>query len=717
MERMHPMVTERLPLFLHGGDYNPEQWPPETWDEDMRLMKLAHWNCATVGVFSWVSLQPAPDRWEFGWLDTVMDKLHENDLCAVLATPSAAQPAWLSHAHPEVLRVRPDGQRRRHGGRVNYCPNSHVYREACAEVARRLAERYGEHPALTLWHVSNEYGGACYCEKCANAFRDWLRRKYGALDELNRRWWTAFWGHTYTDWTQVEPPYSHGEGSIPALTVDYGRFCNQSLLDCYLNEADVLRRLTPQVPVTTNMMGAYRQLDYHKWAPHVDVVAWDCYPSIRGDIAETAFHHDMMRSLHNSKPFLLMEQTPSSQNWQAVNALKRPGQMRLWSYLAVAHGADSVMYFQWRRGRGGCEKLHGAVVEHAGREDARVFQEVAELGAELAGLGDCILGSGVEAEIALVFDWENWWTLDATSGPVRDKKYVETVCQHYRALWERNVPVDIIGTEAELSRYRAVIAPMLYMVREDWAEKVEHFVRQGGRFVATCMTGWVDGTDLAYTGGYPGPLRDTLGVWVEEIDALFEGQKNKILMKQSFGPCRGNYQCSRLCELLRAEKASVLGTYGDDFYAGWPVVTENRLGKGFAYYIGTCPEPEFLEHFYRTICADCGVFPVMEGSDGVEARVRSQKDVDFFFVLNHNDEVAYVNLGDTLYSDLLSGRTHGGDLPLRSYDVRILVRADDLEKVKLPEPEKKAETPADETPPQEPEEPEPDSPQDEAVSD
>jgi beta-galactosidase len=669
---MYPLVNEKLPRFLHGGDYNPEQWPPQIWQEDIRLMKLANANVATVGIFSWVSLQPAPGRFEFGWLDTIMDSLAGNGLFAVLATPSAAHPAWLSHQHPEVLRTDAGGRRHVHGNRGNFCPNSAVYREACAEVDRRLAERYKSHPALLLWHVSNEYCDYCYCEKCATAFRKWLKAKYGSLDELNKRWWTAFWGHTYTDWLQVEPPYEHGERSIPALIVDYARFGNQSLLDCYLNEAKVLREVTPGVPVTTNMMGTCYTTDYRKWSPHVDVVSWDCYPSLRGDVAWTGFQHDVMAGLKGGRPFLLMEQTPSTQNWQAVNALKRPGQMRLWSYLAVAHGADSVMYFQWRRGRGGCEKLHGAIVEHAGHENTRVFREVSSLGAELKQLGDGILGAGVEARVAVVFDWENWWTLENTSGPIKDKKYCETVFKHYRAFWRRNVPVAVIGADDDLTKYDILIAPMLYMCRLDFAEKVEQFVEEGGRFLTTCLSGWVDETDLAYMGGYPGPLRKVTGVWVEEIDALFEDQRNRIIMKQSFGPCRGEYVCARLCDRIHAETASVLATFGQEFYAGWPAVTENQFGNGYAYYIGTDPEPDFLLHFCRTLCVDTGVSPVLESPAGVEVRRRSQKDRSFLFVLNHNDEASSIVLPDGRYRDMLTGQQLNGNVPVPGLDLRIV---------------------------------------------
>ncbi len=671
MDRRYPLVAERLPRFLHGGDYNPEQWPPEIWDEDIRLMKTANVNVATVGVFSWVSLQPASDRYEFGWLDTVMDKLAENGIYAVLATPSAAQPAWLSRAHPEVLRADANGTRRRHGRRVNYCPNSAVYRDASAAMARRLAERYGEHPALILWHVSNEYGGACYCEQCAEEFRAWLQSRYESLDELNRKWWTPFWSHTYTDWSQLEPPYSNGEQSIPALNVDWMRFSDESMRRCYLNERAVLREITPNVPITTNMMGFYYPIDYRKWAPETDVISWDCYPQTTNEPAAVAFGHDLNYGLQN-RPFLLMEQTPSTQNYKPVNALKRPGQMRLWSYIAVAHGADSVMYFQWRRGRGGIEQLHGAVIEHAGHEHNRVFREVAALGSELSQLGDQVLGAGVDASVAVVFDWENWWVLENTSGPIKDKLYRETVYKHYAAFWDRNIPVAVIGTDANLDDYKVVIAPMLYSVRNEWGAKVADYVRRGGCLVTTCLSGWVDENALAHEGGYPGPLREVAGVWIEEMDALYPGDTNRIIMKQPFGPCRGEYDCMRLCDSLHTETASVLATYGEDFYARQPAVTENRLGEGACYYIGTDPEAEFLEHFYRTLCADREIVPVLESPANVEVRRRSQNDRSFLFVLNHNRDFSYVDLGNATYRDMLTGAELTGSIPLRGFDVRVM---------------------------------------------
>jgi beta-galactosidase len=317
----YPPINSRAPFIWHGGDYNPEQWPPETWDEDVALMQQCHFNLATVGVFSWVSLQPAEDRFTFEWLDTVLDKLEAAGRFICLATPTAAQPAWMSQAYPDVLRADEQGRRVHHGRRTNYCPNSPNYRRLAAQIATRLAQRYQDRPHLLLWHVSNEYGTHCYCDICADAFRGWLQRRYGSLDEVNARYWTRFWGHTYTDWSQIEPPYSDGERLTHGLTIDYKRFQSDSLLECFKRERDALRAVTPHIPITTNLMGTFPQLDYRAWAREMDVIAWDCYPQPNAPAGDIAFLHDLNRGLKDGQPFVLMELTPSSQNWQPVNAL------------------------------------------------------------------------------------------------------------------------------------------------------------------------------------------------------------------------------------------------------------------------------------------------------------------------------------------------------------------------------------------------------------
>ena len=655
--------------FWYGGDYCPEQWPPETWDEDVRLMQAAHFKVATVGVFAWASLQPAEDRFTFEWLDLVLDKLTAGGRYVVLATPSMAQPAWMSRAYPDVLRADPNGKRRHHGRRANYCPNSADYRRLAADLAGRLAERYAELPSLILWHVSNEYGGACYCDTCAEGFRRWLARRYGSLEALNRRWWTAFWSHTYTDWGEIDPPYSDGETLTGGLTLDYRRFQNESMLECFKAERDAIRRHSTAVPVTTNMMGPYFQLDYRTWAPELDVISWDCYPSPRADPGDIAFAHDLNRGLKDGDPFLLMEQTPSTQNWQPVNALRPPGALRLWSYLAVAHGADSVMYFQWRRGRGGAEKFHGAVIEHAGDPSARVFREVAALGEELERVGPQVVGARTPSRVAVLFDWDNWWAIDGAVGPIRDKQYVATVQRWYRALWRRNIPVDVVFSDSKLDEYDVVIAPMLHLVKPDLPARVQAMVKGGGSFVATVFSGVVDETDLAFE-GYPGPLRPLLGIWVEEVDALHEDESNRIVMVDD----SGSYGCGRLCEIVRLEGAHALATYGDDFYAGTPVVTRNRIGNGHADYIATDPEDRFLDDYLGGLLARHDIRAPLEAPAGVEVAVRTRDGRRLLFVLNHTDEEARVVLpGGTELRDAMSGMAVSGSLRLPARDVRVLV--------------------------------------------
>lgn len=680
----HPPIHPRFPRIHHGGDYNPDQWQdrPDILAEDIRLMKLSGCNAFSVGIFAWSALEPEEGRFAFEWLDRTMDDLAAAGSAVVMATPSGARPPWLAQKYPEVLRVDADRTRRLYGTRHNHCMTSPVYREKCTRINTLLAERYGKHPALMLWHISNEFGGACHCPLCQEAFRDWLRRRYGTLDELNRAWWTSFWSHTYTDWSQIESPSPKGENALHGLNLDWRRYTTHQTVEFMKEEIRPLRAITPEMPVTTNLMGLYYDLDYAKFAAELDVISWDSYPNWGGPMGDvqvashTAFSHNLMRSLKMGRPFLLMESTPSVVNWRDISRLKKPGMHRLSSLQAVAHGSDSVLYFQWRKSRGSSEKFHGAVVDHVGHENTRVFREVSEIGKILAGL-DEVVGTGVPAEVAILFDWENRWAMDDSQGPRKPKGYDEACLAHHHAFWKRGLAVDVINMDGDFSPYRLVVAPMLYMLRPGVAEKLVAFVESGGTLVVTYWTGIVDESDRCFTGGFPGPLRELLGVWAEEIDPLHDGETNRVV------PVEGNalglardYEAKELCELIHAEGAQVLVTYGEDFYAGRPVLTENRFGAGRAFYVAARLDENFQDDITGALAGQLGLRLPLAGPlpEGVSVQVRSDGSHDYVFVMNFLPGESQVDLGSEPLEDLVDGGNVSGTISLPGLGSKVLRR-------------------------------------------
>lgn len=682
------VVLPGLPSFSHGADYNPEQWQayPEVRLEDLRLMNLARLNTVSLGIFAWSSLEPEEGRYTFEWLDAVMDQLHAHGVHVILATPSGARPGWMSHRYPEVLRVGPNRVRNLHGGRHNHCYTSPQYREQVGRINAELAERYGAHPALIGWHVSNEYGGECHCELCQSAFRTWLKERYGSLETLNQAWWTSFWSHTYTDWDHIESPAPHGETHLHGLNLAWKRFVTDQTINFYLHEIEPLRAKTPAIPITTNFMGTYPGLDYWKFAEVVDVVSWDSYPEWHQpgfDVrlaSDVAFVHDLNRSLKQGKPFLLMESTPSVTNWQAVAKVKRPGMHLLSSLQAVAHGADSVSYFQWRKSRGASEKFHGAVVDHVGHEHTRVFQDVQAVGTVLAELQP-VLGTTVPAEVGLIFDWENRWALEDAQGPrQRGRDYVQTCQAHYRAFWKQGIPVDLVSERGDWSRYRLMVAPMLYLVRPKMAERIQQFVADGGTLVATYWSGIVDEDDRCFLGGMPGPLAEVLGIWSEELDSLYDQEANSLTVSadNGLGLKSSSYRVHTFCDLIHAQSAKVLASYDDDFYRGRSALTENRWGKGRAYYLAARTDDDFLDAFYTALAKTDGVSPVLASplKPGISVSLRSDGERDYIFLMNWNPEAQSLRLDkDQNLTSLAGAELTRGGVTLPPYGVSVATRS------------------------------------------
>jgi beta-galactosidase len=668
MNKKHSPISRKAGVMLHGADYNPEQWLkyPEVLREDIRLMKLAGCNVMSVGIFSWVSLEPEEGVFTFEWLDGVLDSFAENGIYAILATPSGARPAWMSQKYPEVLRVERNRVHNLHGFRHNHCFTSPVYREKTAILNAKLAERYSQHPAIIGWHISNEFGGECHCELCQDAFREWLKVKYNnSLDEVNHAWWATFWSHTYTSWSQIESPAPHGETQVHGLNLDWRRFVSERTIDFCQHEINTVRPYNPELPITTNMH-MIDGIDYRELAKILDVVSWDAYPdwhyTEEGDdtrlAAWTAMHYDLMRSF-KKKPFLLMESTPSLTNWQSVSKLKRPGMHKLSSLQAVAHGSDSVQYFQWRKSRGSSEKFHGAVVDHSGHSETRVFQDVAEVGKTLAGMTE-VVGTSTPAQTAIIFDWDNRWAIKDAQG-IRNSglRYEETVLQHYRALWELGIPVDIIGSGDDLSAYKLVVAPMLYLISEENGKRIEKYVEQGGTFLATYWSGVVNETDLCHLGGFPGPLRRTLGIWAEETEGLHSRDLNGLVMEAGNKlKLSGDYDAHEIAELIHLEGAEALGHYRNDFYAGRPALTVNRFGEGNAYHLATrVKDTSFYVELYAAITSKAGITRAMDTElpAGVTAQLRTDGESDYVFVQNFSGSMQTVELDGAEYTDLETG--------------------------------------------------------------
>ncbi|MCK9792868.1 beta-galactosidase [Isoptericola sp. 4D.3] len=686
-------MPARLPAgskVRYGGDYNPEQWPREVWEADYAAFDLASIDTVTLNVFSWATLQPDEDTYDFALLDAVVERAVAGGRDVVLATSTGALPPWLAHRHPEVERTDFQGRRHVYGQRHNACPSSPVYRRLSAELAGRIAERYAGTPGLVAWHVGNEYGGfdgGCWCELCAAGFRDWLRERYGTLDRLNDAWNGAFWSHTFTGWAQVVPPNmlsEHWRGpdhtAFQGITLDYRRFMSDAMLANFRDEKARIREHDTSTPVTTNFMGMFRPIDYHRWAADLDFASWDNYPPGQREHARMALAHDVMRGLKDGAPFWVMEQTPTITASRDVNPLKRPGMLRLWSWQAVAHGADAVLYFQMRQSKGACEKYHGAVLDHAGRTDTRSFREVAALGAELDTLGDAVLGARTPARVALLFDWDSWWAAEMTDGFNRHARYVDTVLAYYRALWQAGAQVDVVPVTADLDRYDVVLAPMLHVLSGDVAARLEAVVARGGSVLSSYWSGRADEDANAYLMDAPGPLGPLFGVRVEETDSAEPGVTNPVTLKDGDGGGPDGdvvSPASLVFEVVVPQGAEVVGTYGAEFYAGTPAVTRHRpdgRDGGEAWYVATALDDVGVAWVTRRVLDRHGLVGPYADVDDVELAVREGADgARTAFVLNHAAVVVDV-VAHASGTDLLTGRrvVAGETLRLEPADVVVL---------------------------------------------
>ncbi|MBR7744569.1 beta-galactosidase [Phycicoccus sp. BSK3Z-2] len=643
------MTSPRWPRIGYGGDYNPEQWPREVWDEDIRLMTEAGVDLVTVGVFSWARLEPRPGEYDTEWLDDVLDRLHAAGISVDLATATASPPPWLSRAHPESLPVTADGTTLWPGGRQAYCPSSPVFRERAAALTRMMAERYGSHPAVVLWHVSNEIGchnALCYCDVSAAAFRDWLRARYGTLEALNDAWGTAFWSQHYAEWDEVLPPRSAPAFPNPTQQLDFRRFSSDELLGVYRNERAVLDEVCPDVPVTTNfmVMAHTKEMDYFSWADDLDVVSNDHYLEAARpeNHRELAFSSDLVRGVARGEPWILMEQSSSAVNWQPRNVAKRPGELLRVSLSHVARGADAVLFFQWRASRAGAEKYHSALLPHAGT-DSRLWREVVELGAVLRSVGE-VAGSGADNRVAVLYDWNAWWACELDSHPSVDVRYRAMAEAVHAGLSDLGVGIDVVHPDHDLESYDVVVVPTLYLVGDGLAERLEALARRGAQVLVTYFSGIVDEHDHVRLGGYPGAFRDLLGVRATEFTPLLEAQEVRL----------GSGATGTVwAEDLEATDAEVLDHFTDGPVPGGPALTRRAVGDGHAWYLATFLDADPLRDLLARVVDAAGVARAEEPHPGVEVVRRVAEDGRrWAFVLNHRDEPATVAVSG---HDLVTG--------------------------------------------------------------
>jgi len=619
--------TDRL---YFGGDYNPEQWPKEVWKNDIELMQKANVNLVSLGIFSWANIEISDGNYQFGWLDEIMDLLHEGGISVDLATATASPPAWLSAAHPEILPVNFDGIRLEFGGRQAYCAASKVYQEKAAALTEQIAKRYAKHPAVVMWHVNNEYGchaPYCYCDASKAAFVQWLQKKYASLDELNASWGTDFWSQRYRNWDDIPAPKRTPDGTHPnpGAQIDFRRFSSEITLELFKAERDIIKKYDSVNPVTTNFMSmkGTHAMDYFAWAKEVDFVSTDHYLAQHDienhiDLAQMA---DLTRGFADGKQWLLMEHSSSAVNWQPRNYAKTPGQEKRNAMSFVARGSQGAMYFQWRQSQAGSERFHSAMVPHGG-ENTRVYREVAELGKLLSDHPELSKHATDKAEVAIVFDYEQFWAMMQANLPTEDLSYPDTVAAWYRALYKEGIQADFVPANvdaATLADYKLVLMPMVHMLSDAEEQVFTSYAQNGGNLVVGYFSNIADRTLRVKLGGYGGSLvKDVIGLYVEEFYPLREST-----VKLSNG-----FEAKLWAELSALNGAEVVAEFSSGQAQGQAAIVKRNLGASTAWYQGTELTDDSQRKFFSDIAKQLGLAVIDSESTEVVRRGPYEISID-----------------------------------------------------------------------------------------
>lgn len=666
-------MENKINKFIYGAEYYPEQWSEEIIYQDIEMMNRAGINTVTLNVFNWSNLEPEEGKFNFKNLDNVISLLEENSIYINFATPTASQPVWAFEKYPDILPEDINGNKYAHGSRTSFCPNNNNYKRLVKNLVTALVNRYYSKKSIIMWHINNEYSchlQACYCDQCRLEFQNWLKEKYQSIDNLNKIWNSNFWSLKYFEWKDIPVPKKTVAVHNPIVELEYQRFMDDSFLNLYRLERDIIKDKVSGVPVTTNFVGQNKALDFYKWGAEVEFLAWDSYPDPvpESNKMYAPIIHDIMRCSGKGNSFAVMEAAVNQVNWKDINMNKRPGQIRFEAFESIAHGADAYMFFQWRQPFAGPEKFHSAVLNHSGRTDTRVFKEVENLGVEVKKLNP-LLNTTFHAEVAFIFDFDSWRSLDYHFQPSNRVNYLDEFSKYYKIFFELNIPVDVISQYSDLTGYKVVVAPILYITQHNFSENIEKFVRNGGMFLTTYFSGISNENDVVYPGVYPGPLKKVLGLEVTE----FEPQPENIDITISFKGENKIFNADLWCDTIKVDTAEVKAVFNEDYYEDMPAVTINKYEKGRAVYIGTSPDDIFLSKFLQKEIKKSGVEPFLDLSEGIKVYKRSKiTGKEYIIILNYNEKTTKINFGYQKYREIITGEILTRDVKIESKGVMIL---------------------------------------------
>lgn len=655
---------------IFGADYYPEHWPKERWPIDAKLMREAGMNMVRLAEFAWGKMEPAEGKFDFAWLDEAIEVLAAEGIKVVLGTPTASYPAWLGQHYPKVRRVESNRETVNYGGRVNYCVNSADYRKATDRVVRAMAEHYGDNPNVYGWQIDNEFGCYCYCEACQASFQEWLESKYGTLEALNAAWGTEFWAHIYQSWSQIPLPWSLPGSHNPGLDLDYRRFMADSFTSYAELQTNIIREYTDR-PLTHNFMGFWPEsFDYRAIAQTLDWAAWDNYPVFGAGTSAAAvgMAHDITRGLLH-KNFWVMEQQSGPGGWGEMGPSPRPGQVRLYTYQSIAHGADGIIYFRWRVCRSGIEQYWHGILDHDGSTNRR-YEEIKCIGSEVAKLWPLLEGTTVAAEAAVVNDYTSRWAWQAQkTNP--EFNYVEEAQLYYRSLHGRSVPVDIPQIGDNLSGYKLVVVPAMLIISPERAEQLRKYVEDGGTLVMTYRSAVKDETSLIVNEPLPGMLRDLFGVRVVEYHSPHKEEENFIKGVAADLPTEAT-RARVFMDVLKSEGADTLAEYAVGFAAGLPAITMNTFGKGRAVYVGTRPDPEFVDALLAMLAGKSGLELGAKLSEDVEVAIRRSGEREVVFLMNYAREPRKLTAPEGALAVI--GSDASGEIEIEPFGVRVFER-------------------------------------------